>query len=181
MGRLVLTILVALTSSTASVVYGDIGTASSYHPPYIPTRCYGNRQDQFPPSKLFVAVSEGLWDNGAACGRRYRLRCLSGANRPCKQQTIEVKVVDFCTKAPCPSTIQLSTDAFAAISNHNGRKINVEYTQYVLFSSSFYRSKIYFGFNNDDTAVPSLTLNELLQDLSRYYRQLQICHANFCM
>lgn len=131
------------------------------------TRCYGNRQDQFPPSKLFVAVSEGLWDNGAACGRRYRLRCLSGANRPCKQQTIEVKVVDFCSKTPCPSTIQLSTDAFAAISNYNRRKINVEYTQYVLFSSSFYRCKNYFGFNNDDTAVPSLTFNELLQDLSR--------------
>ncbi|XP_044486904.1 EG45-like domain containing protein 2 [Mangifera indica] len=129
MELLILAIAIALTISATPEAYGDLGTATSYHPPYIPTRCYGNSQDQFPPSKLFVAVSEGLWDNGAACGRRYRLRCLSGANRPCKKQTIEVKVVDFCSQTPCPSTIQLSTDAFAAISNHDGRKINVEYIQ----------------------------------------------------
>ncbi|KAL5756397.1 hypothetical protein ACOSQ2_021143 [Xanthoceras sorbifolium] len=128
MALLVFAMVVALISSTACLVHGDIGTATSYKPPYIPTRCYGNSQDQFPPGNLFVAVSEGLWDNGAACGRRYRLRCLSGANKPCKQQTIEVKVVDYCSKTPCPSTIRMSTDAFAAISHHSG-KINVEYIQ----------------------------------------------------
>ncbi|CAI9784955.1 unnamed protein product [Fraxinus pennsylvanica] len=68
-----------------SLVHGDIGTATSHDPPYTPTKCHGNRQDQFPPGNLFVAVNEGLWDNGASCGRRYRLRCLSGNNRPCKE------------------------------------------------------------------------------------------------
>ena len=92
------------------------------------TKCDGNREEQFPPGNLFVAVSEGLWDNGAACGRRYRLRCLSGPNRPCKHRTIDVKVVDFCPVTPCPSTIMLSRDAFAAIAHH-GRKINIEYIQ----------------------------------------------------
>ncbi|KAH9666603.1 EG45-like domain containing protein 2 [Citrus sinensis] len=95
-------------SRTAYIVYGDIGTATSYNPPYISTRCYGNRQDQFPPSKLFVAVDEGLSDNGAACGRRYKMRCLSGADRPHKHQIVDVKVVDFCSQIPCPSTTKLS-------------------------------------------------------------------------
>ncbi|MBA0695779.1 hypothetical protein Gotri_003690, partial [Gossypium trilobum] len=93
------------------------------------TKCDGNREEQFPPGNLFVAVSEGLWDNGAACGRRYRLRCLSGPKRPCKRRTIDVKVVDFCPFTPCPSTIMLSRDAFAAIAHKHGRKINIEYIQ----------------------------------------------------
>ncbi|KAE8705104.1 O-fucosyltransferase family protein isoform 1 [Hibiscus syriacus] len=106
---LLLAILVtAMISKEAYLVYGDIGTASYYNPPYIPTKCDGNREEQFPPGNLFVVVSEGLWDNGAACGRRYRLRCLSGPKRPCKQRTIDVKMVDFCPFTPCPSTIMLS-------------------------------------------------------------------------
>ncbi|KAK2979239.1 hypothetical protein RJ640_021145 [Escallonia rubra] len=93
------------------------------------TKCNGNRQDQFPPGNLFVSVSEGLWDNGAACGRRYRLKCLSGTKRPCKGGTVDVKVVDFCSKRPCPSTIVMSKSAFSAISHSPKAKINVEYIQ----------------------------------------------------
>ncbi|KAK3043706.1 hypothetical protein RJ639_001902 [Escallonia herrerae] len=107
-----------------SLVLGDIGTATSYGPPYTPTKCNGNRQDQFPPGNLFVSVSEGLWDNGAACGRRYRLKCLSGTKRPCKGGTVDVKVVDFCSKRPCPSTIVMSSSAFSAISHSPKAKIN---------------------------------------------------------
>ncbi|KAJ9692635.1 hypothetical protein PVL29_011622 [Vitis rotundifolia] len=129
MGLWVVAILVALLCKEASLVHGDIGTAKSYNPPYTPTRCNGNRQDQFPPGNLFVSVSEGLWDNGAACGRRYRLRCLSGAKKPCKDGTVDVKVVDFCSVRPCPSTLLLSNDAFAAISHSPSMKINVEYIQ----------------------------------------------------
>ncbi|KAL4560207.1 hypothetical protein LXL04_032356 [Taraxacum kok-saghyz] len=108
---------------------GEIGTASSYDPPYTPTRCNGNQPDQFPLGNLFVSVSEGLWDNGAACGRRYRLKCLSGNNKPCRGGTIDVKVVDFCSKRPCPSTIVLSNDAFSSISKSQKGKINVEYVE----------------------------------------------------
>ncbi|CAK9171543.1 unnamed protein product [Ilex paraguariensis] len=96
------------------------------------TKCNGNRQDQFPPGNLFVAVSEGLWDNGAACGRRFRLRCLSGHNRPCKGGTVDVRVVDFCPKRPCPSNILMSNDAFAALSHSQKAKINVEFIQYTI-------------------------------------------------
>ncbi|KAK9280697.1 hypothetical protein L1049_014395 [Liquidambar formosana] len=129
MGLVVMAIVLSLFCKEVSLVLGDIGTANSYNPPYIPTKCNGNRQDQFPPGNLFVAVSEGLWDNGAACGRRYRLRCLSGTNKPCKEGTIDVKVVDFCPKSPCPATLLMSTDAFAAISRTPGAKVNVEYIQ----------------------------------------------------
>ncbi|KAM7257311.1 hypothetical protein ACFE04_013052 [Oxalis oulophora] len=127
-----LIIFVIIFGKQLFLVQGDVGTASSYNPPYLPTACNGDRQDQFPPGNLFVAVNEGLWDNGAACGRRYRLRCLSGAHRPCRDGTIDVKVVDFCKKTPCPSTIVLSTDAFSAISRPHAKKINIEYTQKTL-------------------------------------------------
>ncbi|KAJ9559256.1 hypothetical protein OSB04_013870 [Centaurea solstitialis] len=120
----------------------DIGTASSYEPPYTPTKCNGNRADQFPPGNLFVSVSEGLWDNGAACGRRYRLKCLSGNNKPCKDDTIDVRVVDFCSKRPCPSTLLLSSDAFSAISKPHRGKINIEYVHSHDYSrNSFYERK----------------------------------------
>ncbi|KAK4349112.1 hypothetical protein RND71_031867 [Anisodus tanguticus] len=131
MGRFVIcfVLLSLFYINKVSLVLGDIGTATSYNPPYTPTKCSGNRADQFPSGNLFVAVSEGLWDNGAACGRRYRLRCLSGNNRPCKEGTIDVRVVDYCTKRPCPSTIVLSSDAFAEISHSHNAKINIEYVQ----------------------------------------------------
>ncbi|KAI4376903.1 hypothetical protein MLD38_014610 [Melastoma candidum] len=64
---------------------------------------------------------------GAACGRRYRLKCLSGSNKPCKDGTVDVTVVDYCPKSPCPSTILLSSDAFGAISRSPQAKINAEY------------------------------------------------------
>ncbi|KAG6383008.1 hypothetical protein SASPL_157253 [Salvia splendens] len=148
--KLAFAITILLTISFNQIVSGDIGTATSYNPPYtresaifvtliwytyIPkyccaaTRCNGNRADQFPSGNLFVQVSEGLWDNGAACGRRYRLRCLSGNNRPCKGGTVDVRVVDFCTRRPCPSTIVMSTDAFAAVSKSPDAKINIEFIQ----------------------------------------------------
>ncbi|CAJ1973730.1 unnamed protein product [Sphenostylis stenocarpa] len=125
-----LVILSSLLLKQVSLVLADVGTAASYGPPYIPaTACDGNRPGQFPSGNLFVAVNEGLWDNGAACGRRYRIRCLSGNNRPCKGGSIDVKVVDSCSSSPCPNTLLLSNDAFAAISRFPHAKINIEYTQ----------------------------------------------------
>ncbi|KAL4650931.1 hypothetical protein ACB092_01G122600 [Castanea dentata] len=111
-------VIMAIVFGFISRVLGDICTAASYGSPYM---------QQFPPGNLFVATSEGLWDNGAACGRRYRLRCLSGNNKPCKDGTIDVKVVDYCPQLPCPSTVLMSSNAFAAISHSLKAKINVKY------------------------------------------------------
>ncbi|XP_031373434.1 EG45-like domain containing protein [Punica granatum] len=110
-------------------VLGDVGTATSYDPPYLPTKCKGYDQTQFPEGGFFVAASEGLWDNGAACGRRYRMRCISGQRRPCKDGFIAVNVVDLCRTSPCPATLLLSNKAFNAISKYPNAKINVEYAQ----------------------------------------------------
>ncbi|KAF6152728.1 hypothetical protein GIB67_021388 [Kingdonia uniflora] len=111
------------------LVVGDVGTATSYDPPYLPTRCNGNNQEQFPESAMFVAASKGLWNNGAACGRRYRMRCISGLKRPCKDGSIVVEVVDICRTNPCPATLILSNKAFDAISRIPDTKINIEYAQ----------------------------------------------------
>ncbi|WOL11963.1 EG45-like domain containing protein [Canna indica] len=96
------------------------------------TECNGNNQDQFPANNMFAAVSVGLWDNGAACGRRYMMRCLSGTDRKtCKVDgSIIVEVVDRCSD-PCPANFLLSTPAFAALSRVQDARINVEFTQYV--------------------------------------------------
>ncbi|XP_057484908.1 EG45-like domain containing protein [Actinidia eriantha] len=111
------------------LVAGDIGTATSYDPPYLPTRCKGHDKEQFPEGGLFVAACEGIWDNGAACGRRYRVRCISGLKRPCRHGSIVVQVVDVCRTIPCPATLLLSNTAFDYISKYPTAKINVEYAQ----------------------------------------------------
>ena len=123
------TLLSSLFLMQVITINGDVGTATAYGPPYIPTMCDGSSQSQFPPSNMFAAVSEGLWDNGAACGRMYEMRCLSGNNRPCKEGTIIVVVVDQCTRDPCPASILLSNEAFSAISHIAGTRINIEFMQ----------------------------------------------------
>ncbi|XP_058187629.1 EG45-like domain containing protein [Rhododendron vialii] len=110
-------------------VSGDIGTAIAYNPPYLPTRCGGYDQEQFPEGGLFAAASDGVWDNGAACGRRYRLKCISGQRKPCKNGSIVIQVVDVCRTNPCQATLTLSNKAFDAISRDPNAKINVEYSQ----------------------------------------------------
>ncbi|KAH6760677.1 hypothetical protein C2S52_008668 [Perilla frutescens var. hirtella] len=114
----------------------DIGTASSYSPPYTPTACYGNDYSQFPTSNLFAAAGEGIWDNGAACGRQYLVRCISApVPRSCVPgQTIQIKIVDRAlTSASRPSrdgsSIVLSATAFQTIADPAVDYLNIEYKQ----------------------------------------------------
>ncbi|WP_430379842.1 RlpA-like double-psi beta-barrel domain-containing protein [Streptomyces sp. B1-3] len=95
--RRAMTITVAtLLATTAAIgtAHADVGTATFYNAPYLPTKCWGNDTSNFPPGNMFVAVSDGLWDNGAACGRQYQVACFSAPNRACKSPTIVVRVVD---------------------------------------------------------------------------------------
>ncbi|THG14561.1 hypothetical protein TEA_004967 [Camellia sinensis var. sinensis] len=118
-------------------VSADIGTATSYDPPYLPTRCGGYSQDQFPEDGYFAGTSDGLWDNGAACGRRYRIRCpcpstllLSNKAFDAISRFPNAKInVDYAQNSPCPSTLLLSNKAFDAISRFPNANINVEYAQ----------------------------------------------------
>lgn len=100
------------------------------------TACYGDDQNQFPSSNLFAAAGDGIWDNGASCGRQYLVRCISASRLgTCvTDQTIQVKIVDYAPTAKSqPSaqstTLVLSETAFAGITNIPVDSINIEFQQ----------------------------------------------------
>nr|KYP51151.1 EG45-like domain containing protein [Cajanus cajan] len=114
----------------------DVGTASRYSPPYLPSGCYGTEASQFPSSNLFAAAGDGIWDNGAACGRQYLVRCISAEQpRTCiPDQSIQIKIVDYAATAVSqPSatgtTIVLSDKAFGTIANTSATLVNIEFQQ----------------------------------------------------
>ncbi|KAK6119484.1 hypothetical protein DH2020_002075 [Rehmannia glutinosa] len=114
----------------------DIGTASQYIPPYTPTACYGGDSTQFPPSNYFAAAGEGLWDNGAACGRQYLVQCISAAvPQTCVPgQTIQVKIVDRAQSSVSRparegASLVLSNTAFRAIANPAVPFLNIQFQQ----------------------------------------------------
>ncbi|KAB2079693.1 EG45-like domain containing protein [Gossypium arboreum] len=127
---------VLILSQLVYFSYADVGTAAQYSPPYLPTACYGDDQTQFPSSNLFAAAGDGIWDNGASCGRQYLVRCIS-ASQPgtcVEDQTIQVKIVDYAPTAQSPpstqsTTIVLSETAFGGITNIAVDSINIEFQQ----------------------------------------------------
>ncbi|KDP32351.1 hypothetical protein JCGZ_13276 [Jatropha curcas] len=125
-----------LISQLFCTSYGDVGTAAQYSPPYLPTKCYDTDPAQFPSNNHFAAAGDGIWDNGASCGREYLVRCISatvaGACKP--DQTIQVKIVDYAFSTPTsPSvsgtTIVLSETAFGKVANLSANSINIEFQQ----------------------------------------------------
>ncbi|KAI4376647.1 hypothetical protein MLD38_014385 [Melastoma candidum] len=117
----------------------DVGTASWYPPPYSPTGCYGNDPSQFPTSNLFAAAGDGIWDNGAACGRQYLVRCISALRTGVcfPSQTVQIRIVDYALSSSSASasykqstpgaTLVLSQTAFGSIANSSATYVNVEY------------------------------------------------------
>ncbi|KAL8256266.1 hypothetical protein R6Q59_031333 [Mikania micrantha] len=122
-----------LTSMFFHITRCEVGTASLYNPPYTPSACYGNDASQFPSSNLFAAAGEGIWDNGAACGRQYLVKCIS-ADVPqicIPGQTIEIRIIDRAqTSVSRPTragtTMVLSETAFGTIANQIA-SINIEF------------------------------------------------------
>ncbi|KAM0026275.1 putative rlpA-like protein, double-psi beta-barrel [Helianthus debilis subsp. tardiflorus] len=116
--------------------HGEVGTSAQYGPPFLPTTCYGYDPGQFPSSNLFAAVGDGIWDNGAACGRQYLVKCISAAEPgTCvPDQVIQVRIVDFAPTAVSPpsyagTTMVLSDTAFGTIANSTALSINIEFQQ----------------------------------------------------
>ncbi|KAK4277141.1 hypothetical protein QN277_015183 [Acacia crassicarpa] len=114
----------------------DVGTAAHYGPPFLPTACFGEEASEFPSSNMFGSAGEGIWDNGAACGRQYEVRCISAAApRTCiAGQTIQIKIVDRALSSRSrPSSdatsMVLSATAFSAIANSSASLINIEFQQ----------------------------------------------------
>ncbi|KAL8237026.1 hypothetical protein R6Q59_018107 [Mikania micrantha] len=113
---------------------GEVGTAAQYSPPFLPTACYGQDPDQFPSSNLFAAAGDGIWDNGAACGRQYLVKCISAEDQETcvPDQVIQVRIVDFAlTTVSSPTydgtTMVLSDTAFETIANFTADSINIEF------------------------------------------------------
>lgn len=123
-------LMVAIVSCLSSFANAAQGLAV-YYPPrnnnYLPSKCYGYQDNGW----MVAGVSDALWNNGAACGRRYRVRCIGGANaapHPCKAGSVVVKVVDYC-RSVCYGDINLSQYAFSQIADVNAGKVRIEYYQ----------------------------------------------------
>ncbi|KAJ4708337.1 EG45-like domain containing protein [Melia azedarach] len=124
-------------SQLSPTIFADVGTAARYSPPYLPTACAANDPTQFPSSNFFGAAGDGIWDNGASCGRQYLVRCISasdpGTCRP--ENTIQIRIVDYALRTQSqPSapgtTIVLSETAFSTIANSTAANlINIEFQQ----------------------------------------------------
>ncbi|MED6107792.1 hypothetical protein PIB30_017495 [Stylosanthes scabra] len=100
------------------------------------TACYGEDASEFPSSNMFGSAGEGIWDNGAACGRQYQVRCISAPSpRTCiPGQLIQIKIVDRAQSSISRPSIRgtsmvLSTIAFQAIANASASFINIEFQQ----------------------------------------------------
>ncbi|KGN62912.1 EG45-like domain containing protein [Cucumis sativus] len=116
--------------------HGDVGTATTYGPPYTPTACFGNDLSMFPTNNMFGAAGEGIWDNGAACGRQYRVSCFSSAvpDSCVSDQTIMITIVDRAVSTSskalvADTTMTLSRMAYKVIVQKNTPLVTVEYTQ----------------------------------------------------
>ncbi|XP_022972169.1 EG45-like domain containing protein isoform X2 [Cucurbita maxima] len=109
--------------------HADTGTATFYTPPYVPSACFGLEEQ----GTMIAAASEGIYNNGASCGRMYRVTCTGPTNlgvpQPCTGNTVTVKVVDLCPSPGCQATIDLSQEAFSSIANPDAGKINIEFTE----------------------------------------------------
>ncbi|XP_057514670.1 EG45-like domain containing protein [Actinidia eriantha] len=118
--RSIIMVCIAVCSlfSVASTI---AGTATFYNV-YVPSACYG-LEDQ---GVMIAAASDALWDNGAACGRMYRVSCSGltneGVPEPCKEGSVTGKVMDRCPSPGCQATIDLSQETFSAIANTDARK-----------------------------------------------------------
>ncbi|KAJ1438262.1 RlpA-like protein, double-psi beta-barrel domain [Sesbania bispinosa] len=113
--------------------YGDLGTAARLRPPYIPNSC-GLMRHSFRVTTCLLAAGEGVWDNGAACGRQYVVSCTSAAapGTCIPGQTIQVVIVDRAlTLASQPSmdgtSMVLSGPAFQTIATPSTASINIDF------------------------------------------------------
>jgi len=120
-------LVAALLGCFVSASLADQGTAT-YYTVYTPSACYGYQDE----GTMIAAASDGLWDNGAACGRMYQVSCAGGTNatpNPCKGGSVTVKIVDRCPSPGCQATLDLSQEAFNTIGNLDAGKILINYNQ----------------------------------------------------
>ncbi|KAI4295350.1 hypothetical protein L6164_035404 [Bauhinia variegata] len=120
---LLLGLVITSLASTASAIAGT----ATYYTVYVPSACYGY-EDQ---GTLIAAANPSLYNNGAACGRMYRVTCTGGTNNvpnPCRSGSVTVKIVDLCPGCG-ENQLDLSQEAFSQIANPDAGRITIDYTQ----------------------------------------------------
>ncbi|WCJ30198.1 EG45-like domain containing protein [Euphorbia peplus] len=93
--------------------------------------CYGYKKE----GVMIAAASDALWDNGGACGKKYRVKCIGATNdgsHPCTGKSVVVKIVDYCPSG-CQGTIDLSSQAFKIIANPDAGKVKIQFQEYANF------------------------------------------------
>ncbi|XP_010039890.3 putative EG45-like domain containing protein 1 [Eucalyptus grandis] len=141
--RLLILAFTVLATISGSGAVADVGTAAYYSSPYTPTECYGDDPSQLPPGNLFAAAGGDLWDNGAACGRVYAVRCVGGSpsvpSNCASDLPIQVKIMDNALSADSSAaaykqsvtgaTLVLSGDAFNAIAKPFADSVDIEFQE----------------------------------------------------
>ncbi|CAA2968231.1 Hypothetical predicted protein [Olea europaea subsp. europaea] len=118
--RIIIATLIA--TSLISMASAIPGTATFYTT-LVPSACYGF-EDR---GTMVAAANPSLYNNGAACGRRYRVRCTGPANA-CTGNEVTVTIVDLCPGCG-NDQLDLSQQAFSVIANPDAGRIMIDYNQ----------------------------------------------------
>ncbi|CAN1223174.1 Putative EG45-like domain containing protein 1 [Linum grandiflorum] len=109
-----------------SIATASPGIATFYNS-YTPSACYGG----VGKGVWIAAAGPALWNNGAVCGKKFRVKCTGPRNpvpHPCTGKEVVVTITDHCPDG-CPLTLDLSKEAFATIANPVAGIINIDYTE----------------------------------------------------
>ncbi|KAL7138010.1 hypothetical protein ABFS83_10G133900 [Erythranthe nasuta] len=122
----VIVFVAVIASSLISMASARDGTATFYTE-YLPSACYGYEGQ----GTLIAAANPRLYNNGAACGRTYKVRCTGGTNgtpNPCRNGEVTVKIVDLCPGCG-DYQLDLSKQVFSRIANPDAGRIRIDYTR----------------------------------------------------
>lgn len=136
--------LMILLGSTQ--VFADVGTFSFYGrvggtaaSDYYGSCSNVSAQDYQTSQGYIMLVSDGLWDNGAACRRVYNIRCLSTPNskKACTSNTIRAMVVGLCPNGNCAAgkqkniTMLIAAPRYSSlVRSRDALYANVEFARY---------------------------------------------------
>ncbi|KAL1548894.1 EG45-like domain containing protein [Salvia divinorum] len=121
-------IMFALAAASIISMASAISGTATYYSPLVPSSCYGYENK----GTMVAAANRALFNNRAACGQRYTIRCTGATNQgvpqPCRNGPITVTIVDLCPGC-ATNQIDLSAQAFDIIADPNAGKIRIEYSR----------------------------------------------------
>ena len=131
-------LLGALALGVSAQAAADVGSLSFYKRPYYPTECNISQEKMQSLNYWYVEVSEGSWDNGAACGRKLLIRCISGpgSRNPCSRNTVQAVVVGRCRNGVCAVgnkqvTMKITAERYLSLVNlREAAWVNVEFAPF---------------------------------------------------